>query len=87
MADNRDSSELTIGQSLELQLLAMNALIETLAEYGAPDPYYEQVRGRLLALKDQLRRKQIQPEYAEVQLHAIRDELDKRYEDNRIPDD
>ena len=87
MADNEDSSRLTIGQMLEIQLCSINAVIETVAEYGEPDPLFEQVRSRLLGLQEQLQRKQIQPEYAEVQLQAIRDELDKWDEDNRIPDE
>jgi hypothetical protein len=90
MDENNASNELSVGQMIQLELCAIEAVItalEELAEEGEeplPALFYE-VRDRLISLLDQLFLGEIQPEPAEVQLEQIQETMRRWRRDNPIP--
>jgi hypothetical protein len=83
MSDEPFDAELTIKEMVELELCAINAILDTVES----PPLFHKVRDRLIALLDQLDRGAILPEYAEVQLEQIRDVQEQWLRDNPIPPD
>lgn len=79
-ADN----ELTVEESIELELLGLNCVIEAVGEN--PEPFV-QLRDDLSLLLEQLRRGEVHPEYAELQLDKICEVQRQWLRDNPLPPD
>ena len=74
--------EFTVEESIELELHGVKCVIEAVG--GNPEPFV-QLRDDLSLLLEQLRRGEVHPEYAEVQLDKISEVLTQWSRDNPLP--
>ena len=79
-----DSDEFTVYEMIELQLCAINAVIEAVP---GGDPIFLQGRDCLASLLKKLDRGEILPEYAEVKCDQVKAMMTKWLRENEIPRD
>lgn len=75
--------EFTVEESIELKLLGLNCVLEAVS--GDPEPLFVRLRDELSLLLEQLRRGEVHPEYAEVQLEKISEMLTQWSRNNPLP--
>lgn len=76
--------EFTVEESIELELHGVQVVIDAVG--GEPEPWF-QLRDELMLLLGQLRRGEVHPEYAEVQLEKIEEVQRQWMRDNPLPPD